>query len=249
MKTKWDYSELAEAYLKRPDYSDAAIDMMMEVAGVAAGSNFCDVGAGVGHLTIKLRERGMRIAAVEPNDNMRALGMERTAGMSDITWSEGVGEATGQPDATFDMVTFGSSFNVTDRLLALQETKRILKIGGWFAAMWNHRDLNDPIQAEIESIIKSAIPGYQYGARREDQTEIIAASGLFKPARQLEAPVEHSILVDDVIEAWRSHGTLQKQAGDGFTDIIDQIAAMLHARNEEKINVPYTTRIWLAQLV
>ena len=37
MKTEWDYTELAAAYLKRPDYAGEAIDKMMEIAGVLSG--------------------------------------------------------------------------------------------------------------------------------------------------------------------------------------------------------------------
>ena len=29
MKTEWDYTELAAAYLKRPDYAQTAIDKML----------------------------------------------------------------------------------------------------------------------------------------------------------------------------------------------------------------------------
>ena len=51
IKTEWDYSKLANAYLKRPDYSAIAIDKMIEVVGLSNGF-VCDVGAGVAHLTI-----------------------------------------------------------------------------------------------------------------------------------------------------------------------------------------------------
>jgi hypothetical protein len=30
MKTEWDYTALADAYLKRPDYADEAIDALPE---------------------------------------------------------------------------------------------------------------------------------------------------------------------------------------------------------------------------
>ena len=59
---------------------------------------------------------------------------------------------------SYHMTTFGSSFNVCDRQKALIESKRILVHRGWFACMWNHRDLEDPLQNEIESIIKKRIP-------------------------------------------------------------------------------------------
>ena len=54
-----------------------------------------------------------------------------------------------------------------DRTKALKEVYRILKRKCWFAALWNHRDLENPIQMEIEKIIKSNIPNYDYGSRRK----------------------------------------------------------------------------------
>ena len=78
MKTEWDYTSLAKAYLKRPDYSDDAIDQMLQVSGLEPGSEVCDIGAGVAHLTLKLVDRQMKVTAVEPNDEMRKYGMQRT---------------------------------------------------------------------------------------------------------------------------------------------------------------------------
>ena len=57
MKTEWDYTTLADAYLQRPDYSDAAIDAMLSIAGAEKKDKFCDVGAGVAHLTLMLAAR------------------------------------------------------------------------------------------------------------------------------------------------------------------------------------------------
>src|SRR5262245_19694796 len=135
MKTEWDYTDLAKAYLERPDYADCALDAMLKAAGLGVGAYACDVGAGVAHLTRKLEDRGLRVVAIEPNDAMRRLGSTRTRA---ALWCEGTGEETRQPDATFDLVTFGSSFNVTDRARALAETARIARQRGWFACMWNH---------------------------------------------------------------------------------------------------------------
>lgn len=248
MRTEWDYTELADAYVKRPDYSADAIDKMLDTAGIKAGMKICDVGAGAAHLTIMFAARGMSVSAVEPNDAMRAHGIERTSKYDDVKWYEGVGEHTGMPDGTFDMVTFGSSFNVCDRLQALIETKRISKPCGWFACMWNHRDLDDPTQRGIEDICKKNIPNWSYGSRREDQTDVIDASGLFGPVITIEGRVEHIVGTEDFIEGWRSHGTLQRQAGNTFSHIVDQIAEFIRSREGDKMIVSYTTRIWMAKL-
>jgi ubiquinone/menaquinone biosynthesis C-methylase UbiE len=248
MKTEWDYTTLANAYLNRPDYSDAAIEAMLSIAGAKKNDKFCDVGAGVAHLTLMLAARGLDVVAVEPNDAMRTNGIKRTEKLSNVRWHEGTGEATGETPLTFDMVTFGSSFNVCDRQQALKETARILKPRGWFACMWNHRQLEDPIQGSIEAIIKEQVSGYGYGTRREDQTGAINASGLFGSVIHLNSQVMHEQTIEECVEAWRSHATLERQAGPAFIDVVAAIKKYLLSLGTPSIKIPYSTNIWVAQL-
>lgn len=248
MKTEWDYTRLADAYLKRPDYADSAIDAMLAIAGAEKGDKFCDVGAGVAHLTLMLAARALNVSAIEPNDAMRVNGIARTKQFLNVCWHEGTGESTGQAAQTFDMVTFGSSFNVCDRRAALRETARILKPSGWFACMWNHRQLDDPIQSQIEAIIKNSVAGYGYGTRREDQAAIIDASGLFDSVVHLDSRVIHEQTVAECIEAWRSHATLERQAGAAFSSVVSAIEEFLVSLNIPIIQIPYSTNIWVAQL-
>lgn len=247
MRTKWDYTNLADAYLKRSDYSVQAINEVLAFMKIPSKAKVCDVGAGNAILTISLAQKGFSISAVEPNDAMRENGINRTLSLTNVKWYEGTGENTGQPSSTFDLVTFGSSFNVTDRSLALKECSRILKPKSWFVCLWNHRDLNDTIQSEIEGIIKAYIKNYDYGSRREDQTPVIDESGLFLEVHKREGYVCHKQNTEDFVEAWRSHGTLHKQAGDKFEEIIKEIESLLLRKDQPEIIIPYITRIWFAQ--
>ena len=190
----------------------------------------------------------MHVCAVEPNDAMRANGIRRTSDFKTVQWFEGVGEHTGMEEHKFDLVTFGSSFNVCNRQEALEEARRILKDRGWFACMWNHRDLDDPLQKEIEQILKKEIDGYDYGTRREGQTEIIDQSGLFGEVIYVEGTVLHEILAEDFIDGWKSHGTVQRQSRDKFDVINEEIRKVVEAKDKKYIKVPYTTRIWMAQV-
>ena len=246
MKTEWDYTTLADAYLKRPDYAPDAIDAVFRMSGARAGERACDVGAGVAHLTLQLAQRGLRVDAVEPNDAMRANGIKRTSSFPNVAWHEGTGEATGRDGGQYRLVTFGSSFNVTDRPKALKEVKRLLALGGWFVCMWNHRDLSDPLQAKIEAAIKNRIPSYGYGSRREDQTAVIEASGLFGPVKNVEGSVIHRQSAQDCLEAWRSHATLERQAKGHFHAVIADIEKILADLKGAAVQIPYTTRVWLA---
>jgi ubiquinone/menaquinone biosynthesis C-methylase UbiE len=186
--------------------------------------------------------------AVEPNDAMRAIGLKRTEKLGKVRWHEGTGEATGQATQAFDVVTFGSSFNVCDRQRALKETARILKPRGWFACMWNHRQLEDPVQAQIEAIVKARVPGYGYGTRRENQTAVIDASGLFGRVVHLDSRVIHEQTIRECVKAWRSHATLERQAGAGFHDVVAEIESYLQGLGAPSIQIPYSTNIWVAQL-
>lgn len=247
MKTAWDYSELAVAYLKRPDYAPEAVAKILQRSKVNEGDKVCDVGAGVAHLTLHLAKAGLSVTAVEPNDQMRALGTERTAAFANVTWVEGTGERTGQAENQFRLVTFGSSFNVTDRTAALKETARILVKDGWFACLWNHRVLEDPIQSTIQRIIEERVAGFDHGTRREDQTAIIDESGLFETVERVEGHVVHQQKVEDCVAAWRSHATLQRQAGDSFAEVVAAIEQYLAGLGTDSIEVPYVTNVWLAK--
>jgi ubiquinone/menaquinone biosynthesis C-methylase UbiE len=246
-KVTWDYTEHAPHYDKRADYSGAAIRRLVQEIGCEPSRPVADIGAGTGKLTKELLRHGLSVCSVEPNEAMRAIGIANTQGKS-ATWSVGTGEATGLPANSVYAVFFGSSFNVVDQSRALSEACRILVPRGWFACLWNHRDLDDPVQQRIESIIKSSIPSYSYGSRREDPTNIISTSGRFSGVRSIEGSFVWRMPKSDVIVAWKSHATLKRQAGSDsvFDGIITEIASYLDEL-PEILDVPYTTRIYFAQ--
>lgn len=240
----WDYTELAAHYDRRADYAESAIDEVVARTSPDRRLPVADIGAGTGKLTKLLIARGFAVHAVEPNDAMRRIGIANTEGR-DVRWINGSGEHTGLPDHAYDLAVFGSSFNVMDRPRALSEVHRILRPGAWFACMWNHRDLQDAVQARIEAIIRARIPDYEYGSRRDDQTAIIQASGLFEEPILIEKSVVHTTAVDDYVDAWRSHATLRRQAGGAFDQIVRLIAESL--AGSSIVAVPYTTRVWCAR--
>lgn len=109
-------------------------------------------------------------------------------------------------DGEFDWVSFGSSFNVMDRSMALKESCRLLKKGCYFTCMWNHRDLNDLIQRIAEDIIVSFVPNYTRGTRREDQRPIVEVhKELFdNNIIYLEEDFYFHQSIDNYINAWNN---------------------------------------------
>lgn len=244
----WDYTHLADSYVSRPDYAPAAIDSLVSLAGPNALQRVIDLGAGAGHLTIPLAARGAHVLAVEPNQAMRRHGIARTNRYPGVRWIVGRMQDTGLSAAQFTLATCGSSFGVADHGATLREVARLLEPAGWFACLWNYRDLDDPMQREIEAHIKASIADYDYGSRRQDQTPFIDASGLFEEVQIVEATIRHRLPKAEWIAAWRSHATLQRQAGPAFERITDRIAAIVGGAPGDMLEIPYLTRAWLARL-
>jgi len=248
----WDYSLHAKYYEFRPNYHGRAIDLLVQhVGGGRPGFEVADVGAGTGNLTIMLLERGLRVRAVEPNDDMRAIGIERTAASRAVSWVRATGTETTLPAGSVDWVAFGSSFNVVDRSSALAESHRILKPGGYVTCMWNHRDLADPVQNEAENIIVQLVPGYDRGVRRQDQRELLEShSDRWKEILYVEADFDVPRTLEQYVNAWRSvkNKYWDLSTSDGQA-LFAEIVRRMEAKLPKTFTSRYTTRAWTVQKV
>jgi SAM-dependent methyltransferase len=110
-----------------------------------------DLAAGTGKLTRQLAETRAEVVAVEPVDEMRAL---LEAAVPSARAVRGTAEAIPLSDGSVDAVTVAQAFHWFDRGAALAEIHRVLRPGGALAAVWNSRDLDDPLTAAIEELLE-----------------------------------------------------------------------------------------------
>ncbi len=252
VENHWSYTKHAKFYEYRPNYAPKAIDVLKEYveADKKPDFNVIDIGAGTGNLTIMLLERGLKTASIEPNDAMREIGIEKTAG-ANVNWIRATGLETTLENNSADWVTFGSSFNVMDRDLALKETHRLLKDGGYFSCMWNHRDLNDPIQEQAEKIIEQFIPEYERGTRREDQRPVIEKNNhLFDEIFYMEVDFYFHQTLENYILAWQSvKNKYWDLATEEGKQLFEKITNEMRRVMPSEFDIKYTTRCWTAKKV
>jgi len=134
------FGDRAGDYAKaRPSYPAEVFDFLARDFGMAAGESAADLGSGTGISAALLLDRGLRVFAVEPNAGMRAKAEETLAGRPGFVSVDGRAEATTLPNAGVDWVIAAQAFHWFDAGAVAAEIRRILKLDGRCALMWNQR--------------------------------------------------------------------------------------------------------------
>jgi ubiquinone/menaquinone biosynthesis C-methylase UbiE len=138
MMTRTAYSRKAKDYAAyRPEYTQEAIDALVEITGLDSSWVVADIGSGTGNVAKCLIGRAKRVFAVEPDDAMRHAAEELLGGHPAFRSIAGTAEQTTLPAKTADLVTVGQALHWFDQPAAQVEFERILKPTGRIALIWN----------------------------------------------------------------------------------------------------------------
>jgi len=127
------FEKVADLYDKyRPGYPDAVVDWFR----LPKGARVLDLGCGTGISARLFASRGLGVVAIDPNEAM--LEKARAHG-GNVVYALGRAEATGQPDASFDLAYAAQAFHWFDVDKTMKELRRVLAPKGRAAAIWNLR--------------------------------------------------------------------------------------------------------------
>ncbi|MDX3191250.1 class I SAM-dependent methyltransferase [Streptomyces sp. MN03-5084-2B] len=249
-----DFSSLADDYSRfREGYATSARDALLGLTGRPPQElDVVDVGAGTGIWTRILAGASPRsLVAVEPNPHMRARGIEDSQDVT-IRWVTGTGDATGLPTGSADMLTMASSFHWVDFERGLDEFHRVLRPGGWFAALWNPRQIEtNPLLVRIEAEITrlkpdlSRITSSRSGLIATLTERLVARPG-FGNVVYVEGRHTVRQSVDHYLGIWRSANDVQVQLGSTlFERFMDRTRELL--AGHDHVDTTYLTTIWAAQ--
>ena len=150
------FEEVAELYERvRPTYPDEAVTWLADQLAVGPDSTVLDLGAGTGKLTRAFVGLAGRVVAVEPGPEMLAQLRRVVPGAEALL---GAAEAIPLEDDTVDAVVCGQSFHWFRRDEAMREMRRVLRPGGGLGLIWNTRDNEDPVQAEVTNLLAPFVP-------------------------------------------------------------------------------------------
>ncbi len=133
----------------RPGPPAAAVDWLLP----APVGTVVDLGAGTGALTRLLVDRADEVVAVEPDDRMRAV---LEAEVPSARALAGRGEALPLPDGSADAVVASSSWHWMDPVPTLLEVGRVLRPGGFVAALWAGPDPEGALFVQAQQLLAAS---------------------------------------------------------------------------------------------
>lgn len=109
----------------------AAEQQVVRLAKLTGDEEVLVIGPGPGVGLQAAGEQAARVVAIEPSARMRRTASQRCAALPNVVIQDGTAEATGQPDAAFDVVLSVNNIQLwPDRGAALAELHRVLRPGG-----------------------------------------------------------------------------------------------------------------------
>jgi SAM-dependent methyltransferase len=220
----------------RPPYPRAAFEWAV---GGPAPRRVVDLGAGTGILTRGLIAAGYEVIAVEPDPEMRAQLAVATDGHTALA---GTAEDIPLPDGSVDAVVAGQAYHWFDADAAHAEAARVLRPGGYFAAVWNLRDRRAPWVAALDAIAKAA------GDREHDRPTSFGSG--FAPVEHREFDHETPITGAHLVEMMTTRSyyvTADPDTRKRFeTDLTELVRTHPDLAGRDAFVLPYRTLVYRA---
>ena len=172
------FARAVDAYERaRPGYPAAVVDFVAQ----HAGRDVVELAAGTGKMTRCLLMAGMRVTAIEPVDEMSA------ALPSGVNALAGTAEAIPLPSSCADGVVVAQAWHWFEAQRALREIHRVLRELGCLIIVYNRRDMEDPVQRQIEALVaphRGDAPSYR--------SHPFDGAPLFSPAGNMQTRWTHT---------------------------------------------------------
>ena len=137
------FSDRVEDYVRyRPGYPPEVLELLRAECGLRPSHIVADVASGTGMFTRLLLENGNSVFAVEPNREMREMGVRQLEALQSngrLVSVAGTAEETTLGSASVDFVTAAQAAHWFDLPRARAEFARILRPEGWCVLIWNER--------------------------------------------------------------------------------------------------------------
>lgn len=238
----------------RPRPPRAVLDLLHDSTRTAR-PRVVDLAAGTGLSALAWMGRAAAITAVEPAEPMRAVLRRNIAELPDghgCAVVDATAENTGLPDESADLVTVFHAFQWLDPHQVLPEAVRILRPGGVFAIAGTAMSprIDDAVDAAFAECRRRVAALRPPDTRpRQNRTELLTASGLFRDIRAIKLHASDEGDADRLIDLIRTLRGTAALLRSGHTEAelgIDRLGELAHDRLRGPMPWTWTWTCYLA---
>jgi SAM-dependent methyltransferase len=244
------FSDRVENYVRyRPGYPPEVIELLRSECGLQPSHFVADIASGTGLFTRLLLENGNSVFAVEPNLEMREMGMLELERYDRLVSVAGTAEETSLRSGSVDFVTAAQAAHWFDLPRARAEFARILRPGGWCVLIWNERRTDTtPFLREYEELLLTY--GTDYKEVRHERTTAVI--------HDFFAPAPHRERVFDLSQEFDYEGATGRllsssyaplQGHPNYEPMMQELQRIFRVHSVEgKITFEYNTRVFYGHL-
>lgn len=233
----------------RPGFPDEFFDRLVNLGWISDGQRGLDLGTGTGTIALGLSARGLEMTGLDIAPELLDAALQTAVNHGPSPrFVVGKAEATGQADASFDLVTAGQSWWWFDSDATIREVRRILRPAGRLViCAFSYLPLSGTVAGRTEDLILEHNPGWAKAGWRGVHPEQVRAldDGGFTEVESFSYTVD----VPFTHEGWRGRMRTCNGVGaslsDEQVDRFDDALAML-LTNEFPSNLTIPHRIFAA---
>ena len=244
------FSDRVENYVRyRPGYPPEVLDLLRAECGLQPSHIVADIASGTGVFTRMLLENGNSVFAVEPNLEMREMGVQLLEAYPRLVSVAGTAEETTLGSASVDFVTAAQAAHWFDLPRARAEFVRILRREGWCVLIWNERRTSTtPFLRDYEQLLLTY--GTDYKEVRHERTTAVI--------HEFFAPAPHREQVFDLRQQFDYEGTTGRllsssyaplEGHPNYAPMMEELRRIfrVHAR-DDMVEFEYDTRVYFGHL-
>lgn len=238
----------------RPEYPDWVFDMLVGRCGLRPGASVFEIGPGTGTATRRLLALGADpLVAIEP-DGRLADFLEATNATPALQVLRTPFEEAALEEGAFDLGISATAFHWLDEETALRKVARLIRPGGWWAAIWHvfgDDSRPDPFHDATQGVLTASTSpsaghrGIPFGLDVEARTEALKRTGAFDVVDCKIVPWQLVLTTDETMALYATYSDIT--AREDMEAVLEEVGRIAREEFGGRVERNMTTSVFVGR--